>query len=63
MRFHITYDSMDGHYIFHTKDGQFQFNKDEIGLPYIDNPSNTVYWTLVPPSWGFYLAEHILFYL
>ena len=25
--------------------------------------SNTVYWTLVPPSWGFYLAEHILLYL
>ena len=36
MRFLITYDSMDGHYIFHTKDVKVQFNKDEMGLPYID---------------------------
>ena len=36
MGYQITNDSMDGHYIVHTKDGEVQFNKDEIGLTYID---------------------------
>ena len=36
MGFHITYNSLDGHYIVHTKSGDVQFNKDEMILPYID---------------------------
>ena len=32
----MTYDSMNGHYIFYTKYGEIQFNKDGMGLPYID---------------------------
>ena len=36
MGFNITYYSWDGHYIFQTKDGEVQLNKDEMDLPYID---------------------------
>ena len=41
MGFRITYDSWYGHYIVHTKDGGVQFNKDEMGLPYIDTQKKT----------------------
>ena len=37
MILHITYNSRDGHYIFHTKDREVQFNNDEMGIPYIDS--------------------------
>ena len=36
MGFRITYDSMDGHYIVHTNDGEVQSMKDEMVPPYID---------------------------
>ena len=36
MGFHSTYNSRYGHYIVHTKYGGVQFNKYEMGLPYID---------------------------
>ena len=36
MGFHITYNSLDGHYIVHTKSEDVQFNKDEMILPFID---------------------------
>ena len=36
MRFRITYNGLDGHYILHIKSGDVQFNKDEMILPYID---------------------------
>ena len=32
MGFRITYDSWDGHYIFNTKYGDVQFDRDEIYL-------------------------------
>ena len=38
MGFCITYDSMNRHKSFNTNDGEVQFNKDEIVLPYIDAP-------------------------
>ena len=34
MGFHITYDKGYGNYIVHSK--ELQFNKGEMGLPYID---------------------------
>ena len=37
MGFHFTYNIWDGHYIMYTKDGAIQFNKYEMGLPYIDS--------------------------
>ena len=36
MGFHITYDSMDGHYIVQPNYGEVQLNKDGMGLPYIN---------------------------
>ena len=43
MGFIITYDSMDGHYIVHTKDGDVQFNKDEMCLTYIETKKYRTY--------------------
>lgn len=36
MGFHITYEIQDIHWIVHTKDGEVRFNKDDMGLPYIN---------------------------
>jgi hypothetical protein len=35
-RYCSTYDSLQGHYVVHTKNGAVRFYKDENGLPYID---------------------------
>ena len=45
MGFRITYDTRDGHYIFHTKDGEVQLNKDKMGIRYIDSnkPQDTAF--------------------
>ena len=37
MGFCITYDRMDGNYIVHSKDGEVQFNKNKMVLPYIES--------------------------
>ena len=49
MGFLITYDSMYGLYIFHTKDEEVQFNKNEMGLPYICTKTNRT-WPLYRQS-------------
>ena len=36
MGFCITYNSRDGRCIFLAKDGEVKFNKDDMGLTYID---------------------------
>ena len=52
MGFGITYDIMDGHSIVHTKDGEVQFNKDEMGIPNIYE-KNTRTWLLYKQSANF----------
>ena len=36
MGFQITHHIWDGYYIFNTNDGEVQYNKNEMGLQYID---------------------------
>ena len=40
MEFHITYDNYYWYYVVHTDNGEFEFNKYEMVLPYIiaENP-------------------------
>jgi hypothetical protein len=35
-KYHITYDSWEGHYVVHMPKGELNFHKDEQGLPYIE---------------------------
>ena len=42
MGFLITYHRQDGHYIVHTKDVEVQFNKYEMGIPYIDSKKKEI---------------------
>jgi hypothetical protein len=35
-RYHITYNSWQGYYMVHTKNGEVKFYKDKNRLPYID---------------------------
>jgi hypothetical protein len=35
-KYHITYDSWEGHYVVHTPKGEVNFYKDKQGLPYIE---------------------------
>ena len=49
MGFHISYDIMDRHCIAHTKYGGVVFEKDEMGLPYINTKTPST-WTLYKPS-------------
>ena len=41
MEFRITYEIQDGHYIVHTNNGEFQFNKYEMGPTYIETKKKT----------------------
>ena len=36
MGFCIIYDIQDGYYAIHINIGEVEFNKDEMGIPYID---------------------------
>ena len=36
MGFCIIYDIQDGYYAIHINSGEVEFNKDEMGIPYID---------------------------
>ena len=49
MGYCIVYDSIDGHYIVHTKDGEVQFNKNEMCVLYIDANKNRM-WPLYKQS-------------
>ena len=50
MGFPITYDSWEGNHIVQTKDGEVQFNKYEIGIPYTDS-NKTQYAPFIKTVW------------